>query len=664
MKNNDMNDMKKLFLDESSENLAKLEKQIQALDHDINDNLPLVELYRLIHNMKGMAGTMGIVEMEKFCHTYESLISAIQEKKVELNRNVLDIFFDSVDVFENIFNMIRDGKGIGSYCEDFQGKLEQLQSKGSVMNADEQRKARMTELFKEFGLQEFQPESLVFNDQTKKFYSITIKIESNIRLKRARLFVIIKNIGNLGVIVQTTPPFVELVEGTFEDTFSLLFQSSNSAEKIRTSLELSGEIESIQIDEVEFEKAKQMIERVETEKEDEKNTQIIENSTQINSVKVEISVLDHLMESFGELLIRNKQLERTLGVTENAEVREILFQMQTFMFQLQDLVLQMQLIPVATALRAYPRMVRSLAQKEHKKIKLTLQHNDIKVDRKILNELGEILNHFVRNAISHGIEPEEERVKLKKHREAELIIAARLNNNVLLLDISDDGRGIDPEKIKQSALEKSIRTADQLAAMSNAQIIDLIYEPNFSTLQSADLVSGRGLGMNIVKRKVESLGGTIKIDTEVGKGTTFTVLLPISRSLIRALLTRAGNEIYSIALDDIQSLFEVNKDDIFQEGSTEYVKAVGNIRLPLYRLSNIFQLHDNGTELKGSTLKIVHIKKGDKNFALAVDDFLHESELVIKKIDDIPHDVKGISGAAILDDGKVSLIIDPFTIVG
>jgi two-component system chemotaxis sensor kinase CheA len=308
-------------------------------------------------------------------------------------------------------------------------------------------------------------------------------------------------------------------------------------------------------------------------------------------------------------------------------------------------------------------MIRSIAQRENKKVRFTVQHNDVKVDRKILNEVGDILNHILRNAVSHGIERESDRIKGGKLGEGSVRVDTHIKNNVLLIEVADDGMGMDPKFIGKSAIDKGFRTKEQIEKLTDKEIVELIFEGGFSTTEVADLTSGRGLGLNIVKQKVLALGGSLNYDTEVGKGTTFKIQLPISRSLIRALLISAGEQIYSIALDDIQNLLEISPEDIKEVNGQEYfMYSDAKTMIPLYRLEKIFKLTKKAKEGQ-NRLKVVHIKKGDKNFALVVDDFIRESEIVIKKIDDIPHDVKGISGAAILDDGKVSLIIDPFSVI-
>lgn len=661
-KEKEAEEMKKIFLDESDENLNNLEKFIKNVEKNHSDSLSLMEIYRILHNFKGVSGTIGIIEFEKFFHTYESLVSLIQEKKVEITQEIIDLFFESMDVISNALGYYRDNKDLTNCFDKISVKINKLKTKDSASGEEASKKGRVKELFRQFGLEEFKPESLVFNETNKKFYSITVWLEAECKLKTARLFVIIKNLGAHGIIAKSVPQFVDLMDGLFKDSFTLYFQSTESAEELEKIVMATDEVSSAKCEELSLEKARTMLQVEEQEKEVEKETAVLESSTQINNVTVELSVLDELLELFGELLIRTKQLDHKLVDLNRTDVKDTLFQMQNFMFGLQDVVLKMQLVPLSIVFRIYPRMIRGLAQREHKKVNLVMQHNDVKVDRKVLNQISEMLNHLLRNGVYHGIEPENDRIAAGKLPEGILSLETKIENNVLIVTVADDGKGVDPGKIAAKALEKGLFSEEELKRMSEKDIINIIFQSNFSTAEAVDLTSGRGLGLAIVKQKVDMLGGSLALETTVGKGTKFIIQLPIARSLIRALLIRSGEQIYSIALDDIQNLSEVPIEEIREINNQEYIiHADQKELLKLYRLERLFKTENK--DIVKKSLKIIHIKKGDKNYALAVDEFLRESEIVIKKIDDMPSEVKGIAGAAILDDGTVSLIIDPFSVI-
>jgi two-component system chemotaxis sensor kinase CheA len=571
--------------------------------------------------------------------------------------------------------MLQQNKDPSNIFTDLSRKFDQLRER-SGSDEHDQNRARLKELFTQYGLEEFKPESLVFDKKDQKFYNVTIKLDPNIKLKTARLFVIIKKMSEIGTIAKSKPDYANLLQGSFEYEFTLFIQSGLPSADIEEKIYSCGEVDQVKITEISKDEIKQLLFNEEKKKEIQRDERAVESSSQVNVVNINLSLLDKLVEQFGELLIKSKQLEAKIINTNDSSIREILFQMQNYMFSLQDMILDMQLIPLSSVLRMYPRMVRNIAQRENKRVNFEYNHHDVKIDRKILSKLGSILNHLIRNAIYHGIESESDRKKAHKNPDGIIVLDSRIENNVLFISVSDDGNGVDPDSIARKAIEKGIYTEDQIDEMEDEEIINIIFEPSFSTASEADLTSGRGLGLNIVKQMVESLGGSLEMDTALGNGTQFSLQIPVHHTLIRALLIRHRLDTFCIPLDDIQNLTEVSSDDIKIIGDKEYIiMTEAKQLLPLYRLSSLFhtksydysdsddnkQLHKSPTQRK--LLRIVHIKKGSKNYALEVDEFLKETEIVIKRIDDLPTEIKGFSGAAILDDGAVSLIIDPFSLV-
>jgi two-component system chemotaxis sensor kinase CheA len=658
----EMKEMKEMFINESQENIIQLEAQIRNLEQDFNDNLALIEMYRIIHSFKGSSGTVGITQLEKFFHRYESFISSIQNEKIKINKEIIDIFYESLDLIELIISEIRNNESLSiSKMDDFEKQFDNQESTLNKNPEEAKTNFRIRELLSEHGLEDFKTDNLEFDKKGWNIFEISIELEENIKLKLARLLVVLKKIERIGIIAQIEPQFDQIIEGKFDNVVKILFQSEFKQDEIKKRILSAGEIKSTEIKKITQKEAQDSINQQKMQDSLDKINQNFSNITQIHTIKVGLDDLDKLVEHFGELLIRSKQLESLIGSYERTDINEILFQMQNYMFNLQDTVLQMQLVPISRVFRVFPRMVRNLAGKQNKEINFKVQHNDVKIDRKLLNEIGDIVNHLVRNSIFHGIETKDYRENRNKDTYGTITINTRITNNILNLNISDDGLGIDPKIIGDKAIEKGLFTAEQINSMSVEEIINIIFIPNFSTTKIVNKISGRGLGLNIVQKSIESLGGSISLETHVNIGTTFRILLPISRSLIRALLVQVEKEIYSIPLDDIEHLFTITVDDIIHLNNQYYASInEGEDRIPLLDLGKHFQI-SSSSKFENKILKIVHIKKGNKNFGIIVDDFIKESEIVIKKIEDYEGKVKGISGAAILDDGTVSLIIDPFT---
>ena len=586
-------DMRGMFLEEAFDLLSNIENKINAINQNTEDVVALMDLYRFLHNFKGISGTAGLSVFETFFHAFENIVSLAQKKQLTLDRPVIDLMYESYDRIEKGVSMIRENKEIGDLFKDLITKFEELRSSCSS-ETDVQNKVRLKELFNQYGLEEFKPESLVFNKADSKFFYVTIKLDPNIKLKTARLFVIIKNIADIGIIAKSEPDYMNLLQGAFELEFSLLIQSSLSQNAIEERIYGCGEVEHVRIEELDEDRVKDSLKKEEKKKEIQREESAIESTSQVSVVNIDLSVLDRLVELFGELLIKSKQLEAKVAHTNDSSVREILFMMQNYMVSLQNMILDMQLIPLSTMLRMYPRMVRSVAQRENKRVNFEYNHHDVKIDRKILSKLGTILNHLIRNAVYHGIETESERKKFGKNPEGVIVLDSRIENNVLFISVSDDGRGVNPESISKKAIENGLYTQEEIEEMTDEEIINIIFEPNFSTAKEADLTSGRGLGLNIVKDLIESLGGSIEIDTAIGSGTMFTLQIPVHHTLIRALLVRLRTDIYCIPLDDIQNLLEVSKEDVKIISDKEYI-IVPNAKqlLPLYRLNTLFRtLHD------------------------------------------------------------------------
>lgn len=661
----EIEEMKRMFLEDGIENIGQLEEHFQVLEADPTAKEPLVDTYRILHSFKGMAGTIGLSNFEKFFHTYESLISSMQEGKISITKSAINLFFKSLDFIEEGLNYVKTNKSLDGYFDPILQEILKVRTGSQEDQEDLEKKLRMKKLFEEQGLEDFTENKLDLDDPDKKIYLITITYEKNIRLKVARLFVIIRLMSKIGTIRQTFPEFYDLLEGRFDDEFSIIFQSKKHAGDVKEEILNSGELRNVDVEEISSDKAMELLNPKEEVREeisdsvDKKQTV----STTLSNVKVSLTDLDRLMEFFGELLIRSKQLEKELEDAQNSQVNEILFEMQNYMFNLQDIVLQIQMVPISIAFRIFPRMVRSISRRQQKRVNLTINHHDVKVDRKILNDLGDILNHIIRNAVSHGIEKESVRAKEGKAIAGKIQIDTTVQNNVLNIKVQDDGRGIDLDAIRAKAFKQGIYSRSELESKTEREILEIIFEPNFSTSKVLDKISGRGLGLNIVKQKVEALGGSISVSSVLGEGSTFNIQLPLARTLIRALLVESAGQIFSIPLEDINELMDISANEITEINAQKYVfLPESNQSVRIFELNKIFQL-DSKTYKADQRLNLVHIKKGVKNFALIVDRFVKESEIVIKKIENFGRDIKGISGAAILEDGSVSLIIDAFTIV-
>lgn len=658
----EIQEMTEIFLEEGFESLELFEKNIRILEEDYKDKKVLIDLHRIAHSFKGMAGTTGLIAFEKFFHEYESFLTNLQDGMLSVTKEIVDLFYDSLDIIEENLNLTKNQQPCNQKFEIFLIKMEAVK-KQFWKDTESTSRDRIKNMFQKSGLEEFSADNLDFEDVLKKCFTITIILEENTRLKLARLLVVIKKIVEFGRIAQSTPVLSEILANHIENQIEILYQTSFEANFIVSKIQNCGEIKDVKIIERDKDTALQIL-NVEQEKKNEiQQDREVKASTDVSSIKVRLDSLDKLVEVYGEVLISSKQLEKKLEEFDRPDINEILFQMQTYLFDLQDVVMQMQMVPISSVFRIFPRMVRNLAKQHKKEVKFEIRDHNVKVDRKILTDIGDIVNHLLRNAIDHGMDSPEERKRRNKSASGKIEIETKIQNNLLVMTITDDGKGIQTEKLKAKAIEKGLHTPVELDTMPHQEVLNLIFLSNFSTAEKITKISGRGLGLNIVKDKIQNLGGTISFETENGVGSTFRVILPISRLLIKAILVEAQDQIFSIPLDDIERLYEIKMEDIVEKEDLNYIPVDGEEKMiPVYDILQLFSFDGIVEPTERSSIKVVHMKKGEKSFGLIVDDFSKESEIVIKQIDDVRGKISGISGAAILDDGKVSLIIDPFSI--
>ena len=370
-------------------------------------------------------------------------------------------------------------------------------------------------------------------------------------------------------------------------------------------------------------------------------------------IKVDVAHLDRLMNLVGELVITKGRLEQIAERLGDRELLETLSTLSRLLTELQDEIMEMRLTPVAEVFNKFPRMVRELARKMGKEVEFIIEGADIEVDRTILDKLGDVLVHLLRNAIDHGIEPPEEREKLGKPRAGRLELIARRERSHVEIIVRDDGRGIDPNKIKAKAIEKGLITPEQAAEMSDEEAINLIFLPGFSTKDQVTDVSGRGVGMDVVKDVVKSLNGTISVQSEVGKGSTFILKLPVSMAIIQALLVEVQGEIYAVPINNILESIEIKRENLKSIGGKEVIVLRGEI-IPVVMLHELFGLP---VEEKPEFPAIV-VDLGAQKVAVGVDELLHKKDIVIKSLGKMLSHISGFAGATILGDGSVVLIIE------
>lgn len=373
----------------------------------------------------------------------------------------------------------------------------------------------------------------------------------------------------------------------------------------------------------------------------------------VHAIKVDVEILDRLVDLVGELLITTMRFKSLNELYKIKDFEKSISQLSMITADIQYDVTEARMIPVDHVFNRFPRMVRDLAKREGKKVDFTMEGTDIKLDRTVLDQIGEPLIHLLRNSIDHGIETPERRKALGKLEIGKIQLKAWREKNAAIIEVIDDGAGFDTDKIKEVALKKGILTEDQLASMNEKDLLELPFLPGFSTSEKVTDVSGRGVGLDIVKTRIEELNGSVKMESQKGKGTKFTLELPLTLAIIKCLLVYVDKERYALPVINILRIVNINSKNIEHIGGNEMF-ILDNESIPLIRLRDIFGLSRENTE----NLTVIIIRKGDEKVGIVVDEIIGLQELIIKSISKTLRGIRGIAGATILGDGYPALVLD------
>ena len=499
-------------------------------------------------------------------------------------------------------------------------------------------------------------------------YGVVVHVDPNCILKAARAFLVFKNLESVGEIIKSIPSTQDIEDEKFDLEFRMFVITKESLEKVLEVVknvseikDAVGEVISMKTEEAPArEGTPAQAKPVETpankpaQKAPAKTGKPVAN----RSVRVDIDKLDVLMNLVSELIIAKNGLvsqaslihtERSQGFNEQIEYLE------RVTTNLHESVMNVRMVPIETVVNRFPRMIRDLSKKLDKKMELYMSGEDTELDRTVIDEIGDPLMHLLRNSADHGLEASDVRVQRGKNEVGSIFLNAYQEGNNVVIEVGDDGNGIDIEKVRNKAVEKGTITPEQAETMSDKDVVDLLFRPSFSTAEKLSDVSGRGVGLDVVKSKIETLGGDVECHSVLGEGTTFTVRLPLTLAIIQALMVKVGNEQYAISLGSIQTVEDVEPNEIKHVQGKEVMNLRGTV-IPLFRLSNLLDVPDVKDD--GSNLTVVVIKKGDKQAGLVVDSLIGQMEIVIKSLGKYIHLNKMISGATILGNGDVALIID------
>lgn len=696
----DVSQYLEIFIDESNEHLQTLSDELMVLEKEPENKDTINEIFRAAHSLKGMAGTMGYKRMQNLTHNMENVFSEIRNDKMKVNSKLVDVLFQCLDALESYVDNIRntqdegtdDNEPIIKELNDFLANEGQENAQPKEEKPQEEAKSEggTDETITDVSLADFEKNAV--NEALKKgmhVCNIHVYVDPNCILKAARAFLVFKNLEGHGDVIKSMPSVQDIEDEKFDFDFSIVFVTEEEASKILDIIKNVSEIKDAVLTEIkEPLKTEDDNAPAEASKEEHKNEAPAQNSAEKKpapsaakkpaqaasakpgvkpvgrSVRVDIEKLDVLMNLVSELIIAKNGLVASAsdeeGNAANQGFHEQIEYLERVTTNLHESVMKVRMMPIESVVSKFPRMIRDLSKKLNKKMELYMTGEETELDRTVIDEIGDPLMHLLRNSADHGLESAEVRAERGKPEVGSIFLNAYQDGNNVVIEVGDDGNGIDVEKVKAKAIEKGNITEEQAEMMTEKEIIDLLFRPSFSTSDKITDVSGRGVGLDVVKSKIEALGGAVEVKTTYGVGSTFIIHLPLTLAIIQALMVKLGDEKYAISLDSIQTIEDIPVSEIKYVHAKEVINLRGNV-IPLVRLRELLDVPGEPEESENITVVIV--SKGDKQAGLVVDSLIGQLEIVIKSLGKYININKMISGATILGDGSVALIIDANTLV-
>ena len=596
----DVSKYKELFISEAEEHIESMNNALVELEKDPDDIEIVNQIFRSAHTLKGMALTIGYEKISRLSHDIENVLDRVRRGKLQVTQELIDTLFKSFDA------------------------LEQLVSKGDVDIASIQNALSKI----------YEMEAEVKKVPMARAFKIAINLQEGSLYRGARAVRILRELGELGEIVEISPEMKDITEENFDYSFELVLKSSKGQEEIERFLRQNNDAQSFEVSQ--FEEDRQFVKDVQ-------------------SVKVDLDTLNTILNLTGELIIDKIRLSEISSRHDVRELEEVSASLERLVSELQESVLKARMVPLNQVFSRFPRMMRDLAKEKGKELAFTMEGGEIELDRTVLDEISEPLVHLLRNALDHGIENPDEREKAGKERSGRVKLKAKRERGNVIIEVEDDGRGIDKDELKRTAVERGIVSEDELEGIED--VTTVLFKPGFSLAERVTVVSGRGIGLDIVRTKIESLGGSISIHSEKGKGSRFVLRLPQTLTIIRVLLVEVSEQVYAIPSRAVKEIISISRSDIKSMRGEEIILLRGEV-VPVIRLADALRL---GSKKKETLLVIV--ESGDVSAGIAVDSMLGEREILIKPLTGIARS-ELFSGATILSDGRVVLILDVPAVLG
>ena len=695
-----------IFIDESSEHIQTLSDCIMTLEQEPDNKDTINEVFRAAHSLKGMAGTMGFKRMQHLTHDMENVFQEVRSDKIKVDSAMIDLLFKCLDAIDKYVENIKQTSDEGT--EDNELIIKELndfiaRANGESVEAqtEQEEKKEAPAAQSADGDEKYSSIELTDSEKKavdaaiaegKKIYGFTVYVQQECLLKAARAFLVFRAVEDFSDIVVYRPSSQDIEDEKFELDFSFLVSSAEDIEKIKKAAENVSEVDKVICGEltsfkVEGEEpaapagtvaapAREETAAAETKPAAPQPAKKPENKAAApakkagagkpatsRTVRVDIEKLDLLMNQVSELIIAKNSLvsiSSTDGQDNSQNLHDQIEYLERITTNLHESVMKVRMVPIESVTQKYPRMIRDLSRTLNKKMNLVITGEDTELDRTVVDQIGDPLQHLLRNSADHGLESNELRLERGKPEVGTIFLNAYQEGNNVVIKVGDDGNGIDTQAVKAKAVERGLVSAEQAENMSQKEIVNFLFMPGFSMSKKITDISGRGVGLDVVKSGIEQLGGDVEVTTELGKGTTFTVRLPLTLAIIQALMVEIRDEKYAIALGSISNIEDISVDDIKYVQAKEVIHLRGSV-IPIIRLDKMLDIEPK--EEDPDHLTVVIVQKGDSQAGLVVDNLIGQQEIVIKSLGKYINGNKLISGATILGDGEVALILDVNTLM-
>lgn len=674
----DASEFKDVFAAEAHEYIQALNQDLLRLESNPNDRAALNDMFRAAHSLKGMSGTMGYQELADFTHQIESVLDLLRIGELTATESVVNIMFSAIDSLQNLLEktlLEEELPDLEEVTAELRHLIQQRNNLESNLHQQDSKEQSKMEAQIDIELEDFDLEVVrAAKKEGYLPYKVVVRLLPKTLMKSVRAYTVFQALENIGTIIKSNPPAQELEDEKFDQEFALVLLTQRDADTIKNTVERISEIEHVAVLSIQTESAEserrsvlprtdeQLVNETAATAQDLPVKQ--KQSSSVTSfsrgafvdryIRVETERLDGLINLIGELVISKTQVMEIEADQLTDNTKNALVQLERITTELQYAAMKLRMVPIKQVFDRFPRLVRDFAQASGKEINLEIVGEDTELDRSLVNQIGDPLVHLVRNSIDHGIETTEKRKALGKPAQATLRLSAFHEGGHVIVQVYDDGQGLELDRIKQTAIEKGLLPANFANDLTMEQAVELIFRPGFSTNEAVTDVSGRGVGMDAVKNIVEGLSGQVEVESETGQGTCVTIKLPLTLAIIKALLVTCGGQVYALPIQSVRENLLAVESQI-KTISQQKVIVLRDEILPLIDLNEALGF---GQLDYGDTLSVIVVESQGEKAGFVVDDIIGQQEIVIKSLSDILGDIRGISGATVLGNGEVALILD------